>query len=161
MYLPASLVLALFPMVAESHALRQNPKPYLWKAIAYTLLLSGTGTLIYWLFPDIFLRLLLGIKYLQAAPLLGLYGIAMLPMALLLVLINYYIARGANVIWLLCGSGAVIEILLISLRHAHLRQVLEAVFIGGMLSLLLCLYPVLKDLSSSGPFPQPEDPGDD
>ncbi len=144
MYLPASLVLALFPMVAERHALRQNPKPYLWKALSYTLLLSGTGTLIYWLFPHHILAILFDSKYLEAASLLGLYGIAMLPMALLLVLINFYIARGKNVVWLLCTSGAVIETLLICLRHAQLRQVLEAVFIGGVVSLLFCLYPVLR-----------------
>jgi O-antigen/teichoic acid export membrane protein len=143
MYLPVSLVLAFFPMVAESHALRQDPKHFLWKALSFTLLLSGSGTLLLWLFPEYILSILFGGKYMEAASLLALYGVAMLPMALLMVVMNFYIAQGRNRVWRLMAVGAVLEVVLISLQHEHLGQILAAVFIGGTVSLALSFYPLV------------------
>ena len=144
MYLPGGLVLALFPMVAENHALHKNQTNMLWKALAYTLLLSGCGTLLYWLFPEAILRLLFNGKYLEVAPLLTYYGIAMLPMALLFIAMNFHIARGHGHIWVVIALGAAVEILTILVWHQNLTQILRAVFVGGFASLFLSLWPVAR-----------------
>ena len=144
MYLPSGLVLALFPMVAENHALNKNQTTMLWKAFTYTLLLSGCGTLLYWLFPEAILRLLFGGKYLEAAPLLAYYGVAMLPMALLLISMNFHIARGHGRVWVVIALGAALEILTILLWHRNLTEILRAVFAGGFASLVLSLWPVAR-----------------
>jgi O-antigen/teichoic acid export membrane protein len=146
MYLPGGLVLALFPMVAENHALKKDQTTMLWKALAYTLLLSGCGTLLYWLFPEPILRLLFSGKYLEAAPLLTYYGIAMLPMALLLITMNFHIARGHGRVWVIITLGAIVEILAISCWHQNFRQILAAVFAGGVAALLLSLWPLVRGL---------------
>jgi O-antigen/teichoic acid export membrane protein len=148
MYLPSGLVLALFPMVAENHALNKNQTNMLWKAFAYTLVLSGCGTLLYWLFPEPILKLLFNGKYLEAAPLLTYYGIAMLPMALLLIVMNFHIARGHGRIWLVIALGVFVEVLAISVWHENLQQILRAVFAGGTAALLLSLWPVVRELRS-------------
>jgi O-antigen/teichoic acid export membrane protein len=146
MYLPAGLILALFPLVAENHALNRNQAPVLRKALSYTLLLSGCGTLLYWLFPEAILGLLFGGKYVEAAPLLALYGVAMLPMALLLITMNFHIARGHRSVWLLITLGVGVEILAILAWHENLAQILKAVFAGGFAALLLLLLPVIREL---------------
>ena len=144
MYLPGGLVLALFPMVAENHALNKNQTNMLWKALTYTLLLSGSGTLLYWLFPEAILRLLFGGKYPEAAPLLTAYGIAMLPMALLLIAMNFHIARGHGRVWVFIALGAVVEVLAILLWHQDLGQILKAVFAGGSVALAASIWPLLR-----------------
>lgn len=153
MYLPVALVMALFPMVAESHALHNDPKPFLWKALSYTFLLSGAGALLCWLFPYQILAFLFGAKYLDAGPLLRLYGSAMLPMALLLVVMNFSIARNENKVWRLVAWGALSEVALIGLWHSDLSQILTAVFIGGTASLILTLVPVLRSGPATSSLP--------
>jgi O-antigen/teichoic acid export membrane protein len=141
MYLPAGLILALFPLVAENHALNRNQVPVLWKALTYTLLLSGCGTLLYWLFPEAVLGLLFGGKYLEAAPLLAYYGVAMLPMALLLITMNFHIARGHGRVWVVIALGAVVEVLAICVWHENFAQILRALCTGGLVALFLSLWP--------------------
>lgn len=154
MYLPVSLVLALFPMVTESHTLNRDPRPFLWKALSYTLLLSGTGALLCWLFPDLILGFLFGQKYLDASPLLRLYGMAMLPLALVLVLMNFVIAQGRTRIWLLLSLGAASEMGMILLLHSDLMHILVAVFVGGTFSLALCMYAAVRSSPITLPFPR-------
>jgi O-antigen/teichoic acid export membrane protein len=144
MYLPGGLILALFPMVAENHALNKSQTTMLWKALAYTLLLSGCGTLLYWLFPEPILSLLFSGKYLEAAPLLTYYGVAMLPMALLLITMNFHIARGHGRVWVVVALGAMVEILAILLWHQNLGRILTAVFAGGSVALVASAWPLLR-----------------
>jgi O-antigen/teichoic acid export membrane protein len=154
MYLPVSLVLALFPMVTESHALNRDPRPFLWKALSYTLLLSGTGALLCWLFPDLILGFLFGRKYLDASPLLRLYGMAMLPLAIILVLMNFAIAQGQTRVWLLLLLGAVSEMSMICILHSDPMHVLAAVFVGGTVSLTFCMYAALRSSPVTPPLPR-------
>lgn len=145
MYLPASLILALFPMVAEAHARNQSPTHLLVKALAYTIALAGTGTLVYSLFPKLVIGILFSYKYAEAAPILGLYGLAMLPMGLLLILINYNLARArvrfVNYFLFL----AILQICLILVFHQNFTQILWIVFVCGTLSLLTILFcPVFE-----------------
>jgi O-antigen/teichoic acid export membrane protein len=145
MYLPSGLVLALFPLVAENHVLNRNLTAVLWKALVYTLLLCGCGTLVYWLFPHFVLRVLFDGKYLEAAPLLAYYGIVMLPLALLMITMNFHIARGHNGVWVVITVGVTLEMISILLWHENLRQILRAVFAGGIAALLLSLWPVVRN----------------
>ena len=146
MYLPSGLVLALFPMVAENHVLKRNLTGVLWKALAYTFLLCGFGTLVYLLFPDFILRVLFDGKYLEAAPLLAYYGVVMLPLALLLITMNFHIARGHSGVWVVIALGVTLEIVSIFFWHETLRQILGAVFAGGIAALLLSLWPVVRGI---------------
>jgi O-antigen/teichoic acid export membrane protein len=148
MYLPAGLILALFPLVAENHALNKDQTNVLWKALAYTLVFSGSGTLLYWLFPGFILGLLFPGKYLDAAPLLALYGVAMLPMALLLITMNFHIARGHGRVWLVIALGVGVEISAILLWHSNLTHILGALFAGGIISVILSVWSVGREVRS-------------
>jgi O-antigen/teichoic acid export membrane protein len=144
LYLPTGLIMVLFPIVAENYALNRNQTNFLWKALVYTLVLSGSGTLLYCLFPEVILGVLFPGRYIAAAPLLALYGVAMLPMALLLITMNFHIARGHRGIWLVIAVGAATEVLAILLWHENLGQILRAVCAGGLFALLLSVWPLLR-----------------
>jgi len=145
MYLPASLILALFPMVAEAHARNQKSYHLLTKALTYTIGLAGSGTLLYILFPSFIMGLLFGGKYVEAASLLGLYGFAMLPMGLLLIFINYNLAC-TNVkfikylVFVTC-----LQIFLIVFFHQTLTKILWIIFACGTASVMTILIGLILE----------------
>jgi O-antigen/teichoic acid export membrane protein len=136
-YLPGAIVLALFPMVAESNALRISSGSLLRKALVITLALSGGMALALSLFPTFVIETLFGARYLEAAGVLRYFGLAMLPMALLLILMNYFIAKGRTLFSYAMGLGAVIEVALILAFHSSLTSVIWAIMGTGGVVLAL------------------------
>ncbi|MBW2059021.1 MAG: oligosaccharide flippase family protein [Deltaproteobacteria bacterium] len=145
MYLPASLILALFPMVAEAEAKNQSAAHLLVKASGYTMALAGTGTFIYGFFPTPVITVLFGEKYIHAEAILGLYGLAMLPMGLLLILINYNLARAkVRFVNYLLALG-IAQICLILIFHESFTQILWIVFGCGTASVLIVAFHALLE----------------
>jgi O-antigen/teichoic acid export membrane protein len=134
MYIPATLVLAMFPMVSEKQALNRDTNPLLLKSLLMTFCLSGTGALLFYAMPEWILLTFFGAQYAGAAPLLKYFGVAMLPLALLLVLYNYMIACGRSGFSYCMLVMAGIDILLI---HSYHGSLLGVVFITAVSSLLL------------------------
>ena len=140
-YIPGTLVMALFPMVSEKKALKADARPLLIKAILLTLALSGAGALIFLVSPQGVLNLLFGFRYLESAGLLRYFGLAMLPMALLMIFFQYTVAQGQSEFsWIMLG-GAVTEMVLIGFFHQSPTAVLIAVGVTGA---LLCLIGFLR-----------------
>lgn len=137
MYLPGALVFAMFPMVAESNVLRLNSGHLIKKAIIVTLLLSGSGALLLFVFPELIIRIFFGAKYIEAVEVVRYFGIAMLPMALLLILMNYFVAKGRTVFSYILLIGAFLEIAAILIFHNSLMAVIFSIMGAG--GFLLCL----------------------
>ncbi len=136
MYIPGAIVLAMFPMVSEQHALNQSSRQVLVKSLAITLALSGVGTALFFLFPGWIMNILYGTRYAEANEVLKYYGIAMLPMGLLLVLMSYLIARKQTLFSYLMLLGALFEISVIYFYHQSLLQIVMFMLIIGT---LLCI----------------------
>jgi len=133
MYIPGAIVLAMFPMVSEKYALNQSSRHLLAKALAFTLLLSGLGTVLFYFFPGWIMDILYGTRYIEAHPVLKYYGIAMLPMGLLMVLMNYLIAREKSLFSCLMIIGAFLEILAIFYFHSSLMHIVFIILAIGSL----------------------------
>ena len=140
MYIPGVFVQALFPMVSEHHALNLDSRHLLAKALAATAALSGFGAALFFLFPRWIIQVLFNARYLEAAPVLKYFGLAMLPMGLLLVLMNYSIAKGERFFSYVMILGAFLEILLIYRFHDSL---LDVVFILMSLGLSMVMLGLL------------------
>ena len=80
--------------------------------------------------------ILYGTRYAAACEVLKYYGIAMMPMALLMVLMNYLIARKQTLFSYLMIIGALLEIFAIYFYHQSLLQVVVIMLIIGT---LLCI----------------------
>jgi len=131
-YLPAAIVLALFPLVSESTALHQKRQSYqmLTRALSYNLLLAGLCLIIFVLFPKLTLTLLFGAKFAPLYPLLRLYGVAMFLYSILNVLMNFNLACNyTNFVYSFIIS-AVLQIYLISTFHESLQYVVS-ILIGN------------------------------
>jgi len=125
--------LAMFPQVSELHEQNKNPYLTLKKSLLICSLLFGLAILIFIIFPQFFIRAVFGKKYLAVSPLLRIFSIAVIPLALTNVLINYRLARrDVNFAYYLI-LGVIFYIAMLVLFHNSLLQVVVIVGITGSL----------------------------
>lgn len=104
LYLPGGLVLALFPLVAKSHAENETSFHLIKNAVLTTAAMCGSVALIYYFFGSQIISLVYGDRYLDAGKYLSWYGFAILPMAFVMVAEHYLIAKGRTLFcWLFLG----------------------------------------------------------
>ncbi len=94
MYLPGSIVLAMFPAVAAAQSLEKSSHHLLIKALAATWLLSLPAAIAFAVAPELISTALFGVRYAASADSLRWFGFAMLPCATLMVLMHYTLALG-------------------------------------------------------------------
>lgn len=131
MYLPGAIVLAMFPMVAESNALQLSSGPLIKKSLIISLSLSGSGALLFFIFPNLIIKTFFGVRYIEAAEVMRYFGLAMLPMALLMVLMNYFVAKGRVMFSYVMSLGALLEIGMILIFHGSLLSVIWSLLGAG------------------------------
>lgn len=120
MYLPGAIAMAMFPMVTENESRAQGSAHLFFNAILLTTALSGVGALFYFLFADSIINLFYGQKYQGAAELLRLYGLAMLPMTLVMVAEHFLIAKGRVIFAYVMIIGIPFVFFAAQTYHAHL-----------------------------------------
>jgi len=135
MYIPGSIVLAMFPMVSESRALNKSGGHLLVKSLFATAFFSGGGAALFYFMPEWTMGTFFGAGYLPAAPLLKYFGLAMLPMAFLLVFMNYFVAREKTVFAYIMAACAAAEIAAMHLYHGAPLDIVKAVSAAGLLAL--------------------------
>jgi O-antigen/teichoic acid export membrane protein len=134
MYLPYAIVMALFPMVAANQAAGQSSMKMLSKAAGLTFVLSGAGAVILFIYADYFMGVLFGERFLQAAPITAIFGLAMLPMAFILLLMNYLLAQGKTRFVSFMAVAAILELAGIHIYRNDLHSVLYVIMTAGCLA---------------------------
>ncbi len=134
LYLPGGLVLAIFPMVAENHAKEVDSKKILLQGVAVTVILSLLVVAIFMFAGKPLLAALYGDRYPNASELLPLYGLAMVPLALVILAEHYLIAKGKVLFAWLFFALVPLELLALHYFHSDLRSV---IFIIGTFGSLL------------------------
>lgn len=125
MYLPGSIVIALFPMVAENDARSEGSAHLLVQAVLLVGTLSGCGALLFLLFPGFLIHLFYGEAYASSAEILRYFGFAMLPMALVLVAEHFLIAKGRVLFVYLFVLVAPVQVIAVSIFHSTLLDVVK------------------------------------
>ena len=147
-YLPGAIILAMFPMVSESHTLNKDTYGLLNKALLFTLLLSGVGLVLFFVFPSQLMGLLMGKKFIATAPLLRVFGLAMLPFALLNIVINFNLAKHSTKFVYTLVFGCLLEVFLMYLYHNTLMHVLYIMGGSGTLLFLINFFLIIREKSS-------------
>lgn len=145
LYLPGGLVIALYPMVAGRHAARQSSAHLLAQSAFAALLVCGAAALFYWMMGPWLVGLLYGGAYAPAGELLGLYGWAVLPMALVMVAEHFLIAQGRVLFAWLFLAVAPLQLLVIHLWHPDLPSVILVVGGGGAVMALVGYGMLLRE----------------
>jgi O-antigen/teichoic acid export membrane protein len=138
LFFPSAIIMALFPKVAEHVELNRNPRQMLLKSIGLTAAVSFAGIIFCFIFPEFVLLILTGgNKYFAIAGIVRLFGLAILPLVLVNVIINYSLAsRKYSFIYVLYG-GIALYAGLLWIFHSNFYIVLAILF--GVNALVLAL----------------------
>jgi O-antigen/teichoic acid export membrane protein len=143
-FLPMGISIALFPKVSRNRAMRLSTEPLLYRAFLYVGILSGAGTLLYLLAPRFVINMLFGSTYLESAPLVRWYGVAIFFFSLVVVLMNYHLANHTTRFIYFTVLLTLVEILLIFIIHNTLIQVIHIIIMINIIILLGGLIGVRK-----------------
>jgi len=107
--LPGVAVTVMFPRVVRSLAEGRLPSRILAQTAVIILAVSGTLSLLYFVFSDQLIDIIFGNDYQSAAPLLGWMGVAMIGVSLSSIWLNYYLAERPRNFVILLGMAAALE----------------------------------------------------
>jgi O-antigen/teichoic acid export membrane protein len=124
LYLPGAIAIAMFPMVAENHALNKNSHSLLKNALLFSAAISGIGMALFIVIPEFILTISMGGKYAPVSDLLRLFGIAMFPFSMMNIMINFNLARRRVKFLYTLIFACALQIMLISFFHSTLVEVL-------------------------------------
>jgi len=132
----SGIFMVMFPVVAEEKTLMRNPIPFLLRSAAVVAGLSGIGIAIAWFFPGLVMIISTQGKIIPGAePLIHIVGLAVLPISLVYIMANYFLAQHiAEFIPILAG-GAILQAALILLFHSTPLHLLYSVGAANFLTL--------------------------
>ena len=145
----SSINLVMFPLVSGKKAKGENYRKFFLTSLSLVFLISFCLVLVYFSFPKVMVNLLFGSQYLVIAPLLGPFAVFMAFYSLVSLTVSFFLAVAKTIMIVLPLAGAVLQIILIFLFHASLRQViLINIFVMGGLFFSLIALPLKKYVSS-------------
>ncbi len=133
LYIPMAFTQVMVPKVSGEYAANRDTRHLLNKTILYGFALCFAGILVCVVFPQLILRLVSGNKYLSVAKLLQFFPIAITPLALSGIFLNYHLARLKIRFIISFLVITILYVILLTLFHATFTQVLWMVFICGTL----------------------------
>ncbi len=135
----------MFPIVAERHEKGEEYKTVLKQSL---LLVGGCSlaiTFIYFVSPELMIRLLYGHSYLEAARYLGFFGVFITIYSICSLLANYFLSIGKVTLGWLPVLAAFLQVVLIWFFHNSISQVVFiSTTVAALLLTVLLLYYFLN-----------------
>lgn len=135
------IIVVMFPMISEHHA---NGKKYislLNLSFGLVILICAGINLIYFLFPQLMIKVLFGSQYLPASSHLFLFAMFLSLYALSFLLVNFYLSVKKVKVVILPVVAAMAQVILIFLFHQNLSQIVwVSIFVLGLLFISLLVY---------------------
>jgi O-antigen/teichoic acid export membrane protein len=142
-YATGVIPLVLYPMVSSKHAKRESSQKILFFSSVAIILCGCLAFLGYQFFPVFFINLLLGAKYSNIAPFMGLFAIIMTLYSLIATIVNYYLSLNK---YKIIGAPLLSSLLLylglqFFVKEASLETVIQIVFwnMTGLFG-IICIY---------------------
>jgi len=123
-YASSAIAVVIFPVLSERTAKGEKGTKLIFIALAGVTAVSIAITLLYVAFPQFIIRMFFGSSYIQAAPLLGLFGIFLMLYSMGNMLTMIFMALGKVKMWLLPVLCALIQIIGIIIYHTSLTSVI-------------------------------------
>ena len=131
--LPGVAVTVMFPRVVKTLAEGKLASRILLQTATIIFVVSGTLSLLYFVFSDPLIRMIFGAKYQAAVPLLGWMGIATIGISLSSIWLNYYLAERPRNFVILLGAAVALEWTLLYLLPVSLQSAVIAFGVTGWL----------------------------
>ena len=151
--LPGVAVTVMFPRVVRSLAEGKIPTRILARTAAVILAVSGTLSLLYFIFGAQLITIIFGSDYQAASPLLGWMGIATIGVSLSSIWLNYYLAEQPRDFVLFLIAAVVLEWILL---NGFALSMQSAVLAFGATGWLLSLAGLVLYILNIGRLPRPD-----
>ncbi len=140
------VILVVFPLASEYYAKGGNYTKYLIQGLIVTVIICFGITGIYYLFPDFIISSLFSPKYYIIAPLLGLFGLFISIYTICALFANFYLSIHKTSSSYIVLAAAILQIVLITIFHTSLQQVIlvSTITCLALLIFLLLYYPHAK-----------------
>lgn len=146
----APLIGVMFPMVAERHHLNGSYQKILKQSLILVCLIGLVPVLLYFLWPELVITLLVGRKFLVMAPYLGWLGLAVFFVSLINFFANFFLSiqQTKFIYFLLAGILALVA--LIGFYHQTLWQIIWTLngVMAGILLLLIGYFWRMRNVQS-------------
>ena len=142
LFLPIPVVTVLFPKVVENNKIGKSSLPVLMQSLLISLLLCIIGISICFFFPQYLIKIF-GSKYTEASYLLKVFGLAMTPLALFYVLMNYFLSEYRLKFFYYCLVVCSIGVALLFYLPKTLNQFLSVLGWYGLIIFTLPLIYIL------------------
>jgi len=140
-FVTSPIVAVAFPLISERHAKGARYRHLLWISFLLIGVVSFLATLIYFLWPQLMIKVLYGVPYLAAAPYLGFFAIFLSFYSLCFLMVNFFLSVGKTKAVILPLIAAVTQILFIWFFHQNLWQIIFiSIFLLALLLISLLLY---------------------
>ena len=137
LYLPGGIVIVLFSIVAEHHSRDEGSAHLLLQAMGMTVLLCGAGAIFYFYLGEWIVSFLYGEDYRGAGELLKYYGIAIFPMAMVMVAEHFLIAKGRVLFAYLFAALMPFQLGALYFYHDSMLMVVTIIGLSGLLLVFL------------------------
>lgn len=133
----------MFPLVSQKQSKGEGYRKIFIYSLLATSILAFIALVIYWLVPELAIRLLYGSAYLEATNLLVWFGIFMTLFTLSSLVINYNLSLGKMKIVIFPLVAAILQIILIWFYHYSLFEViLISIGVSALLLTALLIYSI-------------------
>jgi len=123
-FMAGPIVGVMFPMAAAAHSNHADPTKVIKKTIFLVSLIGIAILFFYFLFGDFIIKILIGSKFLSISKFLGWFGIAMFLYSLVSLFTQYFLSIEKIKCTYLVGAGILLQIILISIFHNSLWQII-------------------------------------
>ena len=141
----------MFPMISKRHSIGAGYKKIFLLSLLLTSLIAFGVLLIYWLAPELSIKILYGNEFIEGAPYLVWIGAFMTLFTLSSLVLNYFLSRNKTTVAITVVISALIQIIGIWLFHETILSVLKVSIVSSSLflaSLLLYFAYEAKNASS-------------
>ena len=127
-YIASAFVTVMFVVVSESHT-ASSPRTFkaFRSALGYITAVSLPVIFVFGFAPNIVVRIFFGATYIKIAPHLPIFSIAMFLLSLSIAFVHYFLAIRNNSFLFPFAAGALLQIVLISLYHSSIQNIVISV----------------------------------
>ncbi|MCE5301068.1 MAG: oligosaccharide flippase family protein [Spirochaetia bacterium] len=128
LYFPSAIVMTLFPKVSENLELNKGTKILLIKSLVLTAGISLFGVIFCFIFPELIVGIMFGQKFMSITGIVRIFGMAIMPLVLFNVVMNYSLALHRYFFIYAMYAGIVLYAALLWFFHASFMQVVCILF---------------------------------
>lgn len=120
----------MFPMISQRHSRGQGYRKIFMLSLALTFVIATGVLFIYWLLPELSIKILYGDEFLQAAPNLVWFGLFMTIFTLSSLILNFFLSREITKVVSFVAIAAIIQAMGIWFFHDSIFMVIKVSIIS-------------------------------